>query len=151
MIKRDSMRPHNLALLRFIRQHQPVGTYDAFSVFEGAGENVKTFSRQLVYLQQAGWIVNQSSTWKGIWGLSAKALRLLDSSPGPAPAPGVPMRDPENGDQPGTIVPPRRVDVMHGPVYRPPAMSYREGALDHQACPSITAGRPASFKGGSHA
>lgn len=149
-LARDAIAPHNLALLRFIRQHQPVGTYDAFSVFEGAGENVKTFSRRLAYLQQSGWISNQGSTWKGIWRLTEKAVALLDGRPGPAPVP-VPARPaPAEDDEPGTIVPPRRVDVMHGPLYRPSAMTYRDGALDHQACPSITAGRPAAFKGGTH-
>lgn len=149
-LKRDSIAPHNLALLRFIRQHQPVGTYDAFSVFDGAGEHVKTFARRLAYLQQSGWIINQGSTWKGIWGITPKAVALLDGRPGPAPVPVAARLPVAADDAPGTIVPPRRVDVMHGPLYRPPAMTYRDGALDHQACASITAGRPVPFKGGAH-
>lgn len=151
MIKRGSIAPHNLALLKFVRKHQPVGTYDAFSLLEGTGESIKVFRRRLEHLRRVGWLRNVGSACKNTWGITEKALALLDCSPGPAPAPVSARPVAAEDDQPGTIVPPRRIDVMHGPLYRPPAMSYREGALDHQACPSITAGRPASFKGGTHA
>lgn len=147
-LKRDSIAPHNLALLKFIRQYQPVGTYDAFSVFEGAGEHVKTFARRLAYLQQSGWIINLGSTWKGIWRLTDKADVLLDHSPTLVPVPD--RLDDHEEHEPGVIVPPRRIDVMSGPLYRTPAMSYRDGAMDHEACPSITAGRPVPFRGGHH-
>lgn len=149
-LKRDSIAPHNLALLRFIRQHQPVGTYDAFSVFEGAGEHVKTFSSRLTHLQQAGWISNLGSTWKGIWRVTDKAVALLDHSPTLVPVPDPDRLDDDEEHEPGVIAPPRRIDVMSGPLYCPPAMSYRDGAMDHEACPSITAGRPVPFRGGRH-
>lgn len=149
-LKRDSIAPHNLALLRFIRQHQPVGTYDAFSVFEGAGENVKTFSRRLTHLQQAGWLRNVGSTYRGLWAIAEKAVALLDHSPTLVPVPDPDRLDDDEEHEPGVIVQPRRIDVMSGPLYRPSAMTYRDGALDHQACPSNTAGRPAAFKGGTH-
>lgn len=137
--------PHNQALLAFIRQHQPVCTWDAFSLFEGAGANVKTFSTRLVYLSRTGWLRNIGSTYRGIWELTEKAVDLLDHGPCPTTAPGVPVGEDADDDEPGPIVPPRRVDVMHGPLYRPPAMSYRDGAMDHAACPSITAGRAVPF------
>lgn len=158
-MKRDSIAPPNLALLRFIRQHQPVGTYDAFSVFEGGGENVKVFSSRLAHLRQAGWLANVGSTYRGIWSLTEKAVALLDHSPDLVPVP-VPAPDPDRLDddrldddeehEPDVIVPPRRIDVMNGPLYCPPAMSYREGALDFEACPSATAGGPMPFRAGHH-
>lgn len=144
MIKRAPIAPHNLALLACIRQHQPVCTWDAFSVFAGAGESVRAFSVRLVYLRRAGWLANVGSNYRGIWSLTEKAVALLERGGCPEPAPNVPVDD----DEPDLVVPPRRVNVMHGPLYRPPAMYYRDGALDHQACPSITTGRPVPFRAG---
>lgn len=42
--------------------------------------------------------------------------------------------------------PPRRVDVMNGPIYRPSATPCRAGALDFAAFPSIHGGRAVPFK-----
>lgn len=140
---RAPVAPHNLALLKFIRQHEPVGTYDAFSVFEGGGESVKAFGHRLAYLKLSGWLINDGSTFKGIWRVTEQAVALIKR--GPCQVPDKPA-DNDYEDAPGAIVPPRRIDVMNGPLYRPAAMSYRDGALDFAACPSITAGRAVPFK-----
>lgn len=142
MIKRAPIAPHNLALLACIRQHQPVCTWDAFSVFAGAGESVRAFSVRLVYLRRAGWLANVGSNYRGIWSLTEKAVALLERGGCPEPAPNVPVDD----DEPDLVVPPRRTYVMQGDPYQPPPpMPCRDGAMDFANCPSIEAGRARPF------
>lgn len=134
---KSALKPETRALLAFIRQHQPVRTYDAFSLFEGAGEHFREFSNRVTKLGARGFLVNSGKTAKGLWSVTSKASLLLDAQAAPSP-----------WFQPGALVPPRQVNVMHTPVYRPaPSTHYRDGAFDFAACPSLTAGRPTPFTG----
>lgn len=148
MSKRDSVAPHNLALLKFILQHQPVGTYDAFSVFEDAGESVKAFSHRLAYLKLQGWLANTRSTRSGVWSTTDDAIELIEQGLCQRPAKTAITAEPR---WQGAIVPPRQFDVLNGPLYRPVAVFYRNGAFDHAACPSINMGRAVPFKAGQEA
>lgn len=137
-----AVTPPTLALLACVRQHQPVGTFALFTVFEGAGEHNDAFRRKLFHLRIAGWLANSGSTYEGIWSLTAKATALLDQ---PATPPGA------EEEEPRPLVPPRQVNVMHGPLYQPVAVPYRAGAFSHEACPSISLGRAVPFKSGQEA
>jgi hypothetical protein len=131
------INPDTRALLAFIRQHQPVRTYDAFSLFEGAGEHFKAFSSRVSKLGAQGYLVNSGKTAKGLWSVTPKTSALLDEPVAASP-----------WHQAGAPVPPRQVNVMHTPVYQPaPATHYRAGAFDFAACPSLTAGHPTPFTG----
>lgn len=134
------IKPGTRALLAFIRQHQPIHTYDAFSRFEGAGEHFNEFSSKVSKMGERGLLANSGKTAKGIWSVTPKARALLDAHTATSP-----------WLQAGAPVPPRQVNVMHGPVYQPTvATHHRAGAFDFAACPSATAVGPVPFRGGRH-
>ena len=121
------------ALLAFVAQHEPIKPFDAFSRFAGAGEDATAFAIRLNKLAERGLLVNSGKRARAIWSTTAAAQRLLRealSSLG------------------STIVPPRQVNVMHSPVYAPPApIRVRAGADDFLSCPSITLGRAHAYRG----
>ena len=143
--KGGSVAPQTLALLRFVRQHQPVCTWDAFSVYEGAGESLAKFSHRLQNLRGAGWLSNDGSRHRGLWSTTAPANSLLANAPRPLTV------SPDNADDfdaPRPIVPPRQVDVMGADEYRPAPVAYRAGAFDHTVCPSRMGSRSVPFWAG---
>jgi hypothetical protein len=143
---RGQIAPHNLALLKFILQHQPICTFDAFSVFKDAGESVKAFGHRLAYLKLQGWLANAGSTRSSVWSTTEEAVELIEQGLCQRRAKTAITEEPR---WQGAIVPPRQFDVLNSPLYRPVAVSYRNGAFDHTAYPSINMGRAVPFKAAS--
>ena len=93
----------------------------------------------LLPLRKAGFLAAREHARYGtIYGFSADCTAL----PGMehfvrAAASGAP--------QVGEVVPPARPDLMTG-HYQPPQVSYRAGALDYAACPSLHMGKLRAFR-----
>ena len=128
------LKPFNQALVDFVQQHQPISTFDAFSKFEGAGNSQTVFSHRLTYLSSAGWLSNSGTTGRGMWCATGKKRDQTRDRIRPT--------EPKRID----LVPPRRINVMNGPVYRPGPANYRAGSQDFTNCPSVTLGQIISVK-----
>lgn len=134
--------PHNQQLLDFIKAHQPIGAAELFARFEGAGDNRQIFSKRLNYLKSQGWLLNKGSSTRAVWRINP------DQQPGARPQAKPTAKAPTAPVWIGPIVPPRRVDVMSGPTYKPQPATYRAGAMDYARHPSHVCGEIRPFKGG---
>lgn len=116
----------SLAIINFVAKTGPCGFEQLAEIFEehGTEESRDKFRRQLNHLRDSGRLKAAGTGRRRTWAL------------GPLPyGPGQPrQRTPAPPRYVGPIVPPRRVDVMFGPVYRPgPGPALRPGALDFKS------------------
>ena len=121
--------PHNQRLVDFIQTVQPIGFGRLFAVFDGAGESEKVFSRQLHYLKAQGWLLNEGRSHRARWSVNPHQVTYQAPE---KPAKTAKLRNFETSTPAATsLVPPRQVNWLHSPVYRPgPAGHVRHGALD---------------------
>lgn len=150
-MKRD-LKKDNVALLSFVREHQPINTNAAFAGMHATTDVLfGSFKKRLRYLRYEGLLFNSGSTRGGIWSLTDAALVALDGQGACGPARPIdaaphtpkPSKSVQKCASPGLRVPSPSYDVMRAPLYRP-APSHavqRVDALDHLAHPSVLFGR----------
>ena len=125
----SSLLPHNQRLIDFVQTVQPIGFAALFAAFDGAGESEKAFSRQLHYLKTQGWLRNEGRAHRARWSVNPHQVTHLAPAQAAKPANLYPIAN--SPPAATSLVPPRQVSWLHGPVYRPsPAGPIRHGALD---------------------
>lgn len=132
--------PHNEALVAHVTRHQPIGAAELFTACAASGESPRQFQKRLIYLKSTGWIDNPIERGRVVW--RACVARPMHIAPGPTPA----AKPAPEAPYVGAVALPRRVNVMHGPVYREtPGQPARAGASDHAALPSVVLGQRRAY------
>ena len=125
----SSLFPHHQRLIDFVQTVQPIGFAALFAVFDGAGESEKGFSRQLHYLKTQGWLRNEGRAQRARWSVNPHQVSTQATAKLAKPANLHPIAN--SPPAAVSLVPPRQVNWLHGPIYRPsPAGHIRHGALD---------------------
>jgi hypothetical protein len=119
--KRTGLAGHNRTLINFVRAHGPVTTIALAEISGVPDDGLQLFIRRLQYLKSAGHLVRVSTGVECLWAIAQAGTQDAVHEAPEAPE----------------VVPPRRVNVMHGPVWQPkPETVARSGAHDHLMCPS---------------
>lgn len=131
-----AMKPVNVDIVRHVHQYGPCGfieLYDLFGASKDANDSKNTlesFRAKLNHLTYSGHLVATGSHMKRRW--HAPLQDAMSESSQADPAPTVPSEP-----WVGTVVPPARNDVMHGPTYVPERGPVaRSGSQDFKQCAS---------------